>query len=293
VTTGDALGDHVLYRLNDPGSLTGNDHLGIFKIPHHGSRYNSLIDKSYQPSDPYKEKLHYLWLALTARYAYYRMDQGQDMDLVGTVFIAVTDNHHEAWMADNIPRSSSGFEAILGDLSDRFRRFIAEQKFVYYDHDSGTELNLEEDADLIAFVVLLARRYSDILAAAYADLPDQVRHEQARTYIGKLTPKFDLANFKKYPYVPLVLPIPGQRRPLGQEVRPEYLSLIYMLLEDPGLDVLYQMGIFNFYQQFRLVIPHSSIAHAVFIVLPLERITMLYLLTGNISIRIRILSPAS
>jgi hypothetical protein len=295
VTTGDALGDHVLYRLNEQGLLTSNDRLGIFKIPHHGSRYNSLVDKLYQPKNPEKEKLHYFWLALTAPYALPRMVSEKDKGLINSVIIALTDYHSYDWVAQNIPRSNAGFEATLGDLSDNFRRFIANENFVYRDPKSGnSELHLGNDNDLIAFVLLLAERYSDILAAAYADNPGDVREAQDRTYVGSsvLRPDFVLMRFMQYDYVPIVLPVPGQARSLFQEIRPDYLSLINLLEMDPALEVLYQKEIYAFYQQFQLVILHSFIGYMAFR-LSLERTTMLYLLMGNMDIHIHILSPAS
>ncbi|KAA1478245.1 hypothetical protein DENSPDRAFT_662450 [Dentipellis sp. KUC8613] len=263
VTTGDAIGSHVLHRINE---LRGPDpsaaiELGIFKVPHHGSQYNSQIDRSYDmtATQSTKEKDHFAFLACVAWYVQPTMDPGDDRDLVGTIMTAVMDDFSDDWMAMNPSRNIFDFAFVMGDLASRFSDFLSFEKFTYHDNASSNPiLHLADKADLAKFALLLIHRHIEILAAIYANLPDAARERRAVTMIGsgvlssESGRKFDWKDFMQYPHVPLKLPTAGQaKRPVGVEIEPQYESLYDLLHVDPGAAAQYQMGIFSFYERFR------------------------------------------
>ncbi|KAF8644531.1 hypothetical protein AX16_008407 [Volvariella volvacea WC 439] len=254
VTTGDAIGEHVLDRINNLPSKS----LSIFKIPHHGSQYNGQINKTYDITDAQsgKEANIHLFLALAGRYVFPKMTAGNDKDVVGDSIVDITDNRSPDWI--NLPRAQSSssprdnqlFNTSMDELSQLFFSFIRYRKFKY--RDGGVTLDLTQPNDLSQFVVLLARRHFGIIESLYANNIPVVDQWRQNDYLSKVSPKFQVDQFNHPNFIPYEPRNPAQPKAIAR-LNINYVDLITCVHSDPGNLLQYQMGNKTFYDRFSAV----------------------------------------
>lgn len=254
VTTGDTLGPHILAELRTKGLL--NSDIGIFKVPHHGSRFNSQeLTTTYKPKEG--EKLHYFVMVLSAGFFSPMTDDelsafgftSKHVRFIQGVFEFATTKYFAAWSAGHPGLDRSDFDATLSVLSGKFRDFLKDKKFKYTGLDKS--LALTEDDQFADFLSLLLDRYDGIVHAMLVDDLNELDKYQNDNLIGAgvLSPPLNLDNFQQYPYVPLVTGVGS----ISQVVQPQYRTLIDLLEDDPANDFVVAKLNFEFYKKFRSV----------------------------------------
>ncbi|KAG8762250.1 hypothetical protein FRC11_010286 [Ceratobasidium sp. 423] len=271
VTTGDAIGSQVLHCVNTENS----NPLGIFKIPHHGSQYNSQIDYSYDVPARYakSEGDHYFVLACICWHLLSPQntspipeDKRSHIEKVQTDVLL---NCRDEWIGlrseDPMEpeRDETGFFLRMRQTTAAFLRFIQYRKFKFTDPETNKKLPLKDDAHLLTFAVYLSKRLFATLNPLYKGKIEESKDERDTNYLAKkLSPKFNFDQFydlssNQTNYFPKVLVPMRQDKHLGGKVQivdiiePQIRDIISVLRSDPSAELHFRMGIMAFYQKLR------------------------------------------
>lgn len=278
VTTGDSIGTEILERINTlyPSNSVPPipPHLGIFKVPHHGSQRNSQIDTSYDTTttETQREKAHTFFLALVSWFLLQTpsLFSAVEARRVLAFKTFIIDQISPEWI-DLDPtgsRDTNTFCQIMTSLATIFMQFLEYKKFTYQPIGSNTVWDLNPGdpaaaippnldpsqhpfAGLKAFSLLLLDKYESTQQAVYANNPAAAKISRSLDYIKAIGFKSNefLSPFP-FPWLPRMPQGPG-----GNinwiKFDPQYVTLANELQHDPVDVPLYQQGIQAFYSRFR------------------------------------------
>ncbi|KDN34169.1 hypothetical protein RSAG8_12734, partial [Rhizoctonia solani AG-8 WAC10335] len=299
VTTGDSIGSKILDSVEGLNSDSGRL-IGVFKVPHHGSRRNS------QPNDQYEVRIatsnveanHYLFFRYVCWYLSGNMPDTateEDRTLVTDFKTAIEDDFAEQWNTRQT-NDAIRFTVAMDELAQRFRTYIAGSNseprlFVHM----NTTFNLSADDGLLAFWMFLVRRNNLILERLYTEHRGSAGAFDTMNILEGLQPRLSLTKYlKSSAYLDgLSLSVPTEdedsdgptkpKRPRLSEVPSETpggsgehesggstenplpvgTEMAKLLAIDPNSIIQFRLGIREFYRKVRQVIQCSEASNYV------------------------------
>jgi hypothetical protein len=242
--------------------------LGVFKVPHHGSARNSLLDKNLlttKADDNWNELHYFLTVLLCSNRELFRElpegVQGEGLDLLDDVFVdAIAE-----WIGLSKGfRDRDRFCIILDDLGSILVKYFEVTKTVIQEGNTIYSLHdANRAANLLWLTTFLVTRHRNMQRACYSKNAKLEDLRNVANVIKKLLPKFTRQDFETFALnnLPKILPPQGvhtRARAQGY-ISPEYGEMIECLFSaEPYGIICAQVSIFNFYHRFQYAPPFLS-----------------------------------